>query len=342
MNRICASLAENGYDVLLLGRTEGHSIPIIEKSYQQKRLKSIFQNGFLMYAEYNIRLFFFLLGNKFDLINAVDLDSMVPGYLISKLKGKKCIYDAHEYFTEVPELVHRPFVKKVWELIANVFIKRVTAAYTVGPGLQKIFSDKYGINFSLVRNVPHFQKSISSQTQEQNLILYQGALNKGRGLKQMIAAMKSLPNYKLMIIGEGDLSSQLRALAAGQSNVKFVGHVIPSELPAYTAKAWIGINLLENAGLSYYYSLANRTFDFIQAGIPSIHMKFPEYEAVQEQYKIGILIDDLEETSIIDAVKEYENKEFYNAVKKNNEIARKELTWENEVERLLLIYEELC
>ena len=340
MQRVCSSLVKAGYEVLLVGRKEPHTVALTQQSYQQIRLKSIFQNGFLMYAEYNIRLFFFLLGQKFDIINSVDLDSIMPGVMVSRMKGKKCTYDAHEYFTEVPEVVNRKMVKKIWEAVANVFIKKVDAAYTVGHALQKVFSDRYGIPFRVVRNAP-IQLKQNEVQKVPKLILYQGALNAGRGLKEMIEAMKLLPEYELWIIGEGDLSQQLRTLAESQKNVIFKGHMLPAELKEITPKASIGINLLENKGLSYYYSLANRSFDFIQANVPAIHMDFPEYHALNQDHEVSVLIGDLNQTTLIEAVKKFDDPAFYQKLLKNNQLAAESLHWEKEELILLEIYKAL-
>jgi len=109
MIRICKSLVRNNYDVLLVGRKLPHSKPLQTQSFQQKRLHCFFQKGKFFYLEYNLRLLFFLWKKKFDGVCAIDLDTILPAFYISKWKGKKMIYDAHEYFTEhiVIQLVFR-------------------------------------------------------------------------------------------------------------------------------------------------------------------------------------------------------------------------------------------
>ena len=346
MIRICSTLVAHGYEVLLVGRKLEKSTPLSQRSFGQKRFSCIFNKGFFFYAEYNLRLFLFLMNKDFDLINSIDLDTLSAGGLAAKWKGKKLVYDAHEYFTEVPEVVNRPIVKAFWAQIASYFIPKVDGAYTVSKGLQDIFQTKYKTSFSLVRNLPFAKKQPDQKknSEDQKIILYQGAVNEGRGLREMILAMHELRDHKLHIIGEGDLSSQLRALVVYEKlehRVSFLGYVKPDQLQAHTQRAWIGINLLENKGLSYFFSLANRTFDFIQAGLPAIHMNFPEYKVIQEKYRVGILIDDLKTESIVAAVNRFEHDSFYNDVKLNCMIASRELTWENEVGELLSVYEEV-
>ncbi len=343
MIRICSTLVTAGYDVLLVGRKRKNSEELTERPFAQKRFSCIFDKGFLFYAEYNLRLFLFLMKRDVDLINSIDLDTLSAGALVAGFRDKKLVYDAHEYFTEVPELVGRPLVKTFWAQIASIYIPKVDAAYTVSKGLQDIFESKYKTKFSLVRNLPFAkgQEGLEKRFTNPKVILYQGAVNAGRGLREMIIAMEEMPQYRLHIIGEGDLSSELRELVRYrklEDKVKFLGFVKPENLVEYTSKAWIGINLLENKGLSYFFSLANRTFDFVQSGLPAIHMNFPEYKVIQEKYKIGLLLDDLKTESIVAAVLRFEEESFYRDVKLNCLIASKELTWEREQENLLEVY----
>jgi hypothetical protein len=173
MNRICTSLAENGYEVTLVGRLRKTSISIQEKPFRQKRLKCFFDKGFLFYAEYNLRLFFYLLKQKLDGICAIDLDTIVPCLLISQLKRIKRIYDAHEYFTEMKEVMTRPVVQKFWIFIERVCVPKYKNGYTVSEGLAMEFEKKYNSDFAVIRNLPVL-KPLRSSTKEP-FIVYQGA-----------------------------------------------------------------------------------------------------------------------------------------------------------------------
>jgi hypothetical protein len=114
MIRICRSLAANGYAVLLVGRRLHGSPPLREEPFEQKRLRCLFGKGRRSYLEYNLRLLLFLLFRRMDGICAIDLDTIVPCLWISRWKKIPRIYDAHELFTEMKEVITRPRVKIVW------------------------------------------------------------------------------------------------------------------------------------------------------------------------------------------------------------------------------------
>ncbi len=344
MLRICSSLQKAGHDVLLVGRKLPASRPLPERIFYQKRLACFFSRGMWFYFEYNLRLFFFLLTYRADLINAVDLDTLLAGTLTSQLSGKACIFDAHEYFTELPELTDRPKVKRIWERIARYCIPKVQAAYTVGPALANILTEKYGTQFIAIRNVP-FRRTLDAPPakEEPPVILYQGALNTGRGLEQAITAMQKVANAQLWLAGEGDLSQDLRRLAKKlkvKDRVRFLGWVSPEDLWKLSPRATIGLNLLQNKGLNYYYSLANKAFDYIQAGIPSLNMDFPEYRQIQEAFEPFLLIDDLDPVQLAEKINFLlHDQEAYQQISTNCLKAASTLHWEKEEDLLLEIYQ---
>jgi len=347
MIRICSTLAANGFEVLLVGRNKPNSIPLSTHNFQQIRFNLWFTKGKFFYLAYNIRLFFFLLFHRFDIMGSIDLDTLLPGYFAAKIKGKPCVFDAHEYFTEVPEVVNRRFTKSVWAFIGDWLIPKVDAAYTVSASLQDLFTKKYGIDFKLVRNISS-KKNNTSPTKTNNIasskpiLLYQGVLNEGRGLEALMHAMQAIENAELWLAGEGDLSVPLRQLAKDlnlDNRVQFLGYLLPEQLKEVTAKATIGLNLLENRGLSYYYSLANKTFDYIHAGLPAIHVAFPEYCIINEELPIGVLVPDLETETLVNAIQRLLTDDvLYQQLQDNCKEAKSVYNWEREAIQLVDIY----
>lgn len=347
MIRICTSLVEAGYDVTLVGRVKRKTVPLVARKFKQHRIRCFFYDGKLFYLEYNIRLFFYLLIQSFDIINSVDLDTILPGYFISRIKSKKIVFDAHEYFTEQPEIVTRPKVQKIWKRVERFAIPRIKHCYTVCESLAELFKKEYDVDFEVVRNVPFYNpQDFSKIEKDKKIILYQGSLNDGRGLEEMIDAMQGIHNAEFWMAGEGELSDALRKRVKEnnlENKIKFLGYLQPEELQEITPKVYIGLNLLQNKGLNYYYSLANKSFDYIQALVPSINMDFPEYQKIKKEYEVGLLIPDLKMETIQNALKTLlENEVLYNRLKENCKLAKEEYIWEKEVGRLLGVYETIA
>jgi len=341
MQRICTSLAENGYHVILTGRKKKDSKKLTNQPFRQVRLKYIFEKGKLFYIFMNCRLFWYLLFHSFDIVCAIDLDTFPGAWLAARIKRKKIFYDAHEYFSEVPELIDRPFIKKIWKRIEAFAIRHADKRYTVSKSLADEFFKTYKQSFELIRNMPLSQKALIEHKQEQYLI-YQGALNRGRGLEALIESMKDF-DIILLLAGDGDLTDRLKqqVINSGlQKKVRFLGNLNPDELRTFTLKGKIAFNLLENTSLNYYYSLANKFFDYVHAGIPQISMNFPEYREMNQKFEVALLIDDIQTDQIKAAINSLlDNPDYYDKLVKNCKAAAQVWNWNNEHKKLLKIYE---
>lgn len=344
MDRICQTLSENGFACELIGRRRQRSIPLQEKSFEQVRLECWFDRGKLFYLEYNLRLLVHLMRNRYDILCAIDLDTILPAIFAARLKGLPLVYDAHEYFTEMEEVVRRPVTRFIWRRIERFAMSHVQHAYTISEGYADLFQRDYPIQFEVIRNVPRFEL-MTEVHPTSHVIQYQGALNIGRGIEESIAAMAFTDNLELRIVGDGPLAATLREQARAlikSGKVVFTGPVPPVQLRALTQTAWVGLTLFSETGLHHRYSLANRFFDYLHAGIPQIAMRYPEYERFNAEHEVAILIDDLRPETIAAAVNAlYFDPVHYQRMRENCHIARLRHCWEIESQKLIRFYENV-
>jgi len=343
MHRICTSLAENGYAVTLVGRKLGTSLPLTDKKFKQKRLRCFFDKGKLFYLEYNLRLFAYLLFQKMNVICAIDLDTIIPCYTISRLKRVPRVYDAHELFTELKEVITRPAIQKAWLRVERKLVPKFKNGYTVSEGISKEFQQRYGVNYETIRNMP-LLKELNTIPQKQKFILYQGAVNEARGFEFLIPAMKMV-DCRLVICGDGNFMAQLKELIKENNlgyKVELKGMLAPDELLSISQQAYIGIAVAENEGMNQYLALPNKFFDYLHAGLPQITMKFPEYLKINQQYNVALLINDLHPQTIAQALNNLLSDDVLHKQMQNNCLkARKELNWQNEEKKLLSFYQSL-
>lgn len=345
--RISSTLAGLPAEVSVVGVARPHSVPLAIP-FASRRLTLLFQSGPLFYAEFNVRLFFTLLVMKADVVVANDLDTLPAVFCASWLRGRKVIYDSHEYFTELPELVGRKCIKKIWEGIESLFLPRVKHSYTVSASIADAYEKKYGVKMEVIRNLPFKMRSFPEgnpmKKASENWIIYQGSLNMGRGLEVAIASMQYLTGTRLIIAGSGYLEKHLKELVSQsglQDKVVFTGNLRPEQLMQYTIQADLGISLEENMGLNYYYALPNKLFDYIQARIPVLVSNLPEMVNIVLKYNIG-RVAEVENPKMLAGVmtEMLENFGLRMEWKKNLIRAAHELCWENEEQKLLEIYRD--
>ncbi len=341
VHKVAQTLHNMGFNVLLVGSKKRTSMPLAERDYITKRIAVVFQKGFLFYAEWNVRLFFFLLFNPTKILLANDLDTLLPNYITSKLKKKALVYDTHEYFTETAELYNRPFVKGIWQRIEKLIFPKLKYIYTVNQSIAALYKQKYNTNLLVVRNVPFlkipsYTKMVFNLPANKKILLMQGSgLNQNRGLEELVTAVTLLPDeFILVIAGGGLIIEQLKTLAA-QNNISkrvlFTGILPPQELQQLTPQAFCGFSLDKPLNLNQQASLPNKLFDYIAAGIPVITTNIKEVAAIVEQFSIGVVIKEAQPHSIAAAVMQMaQNKQQYEDYKKNTLIAYQQLNWNTE------------
>ena len=350
VHKVCISLTNLSFDVLLIGRKLPGSLPLKKRAYQTKRMKLLFKKGPLFYACYNMRLFCFLLFSKYEILLSNDLDTLPANYLASALRGKKLVLDSHEYFTEVPELAARPRVKKIWKAIEKKIIPKLKYAYTVCDSIAELYFSEYGVKFEVVRNIPERQGKIQIPGDKKintskKIILYQGAVNIGRGLPEVISAMQYMENAVLVIIGTGDIIKEVKNQAHDLNlggKVLFIGRIPAGEVKFYTAQADLGLSIEQDMGLNYRFALPNKLFDYIAAGVPVMVSNLPEMAKLVGHYNIGKIINSHNPEELAKSLSHaLNNKELRKTWKTNLQKAASELTWEEEEKILQRIFKNL-
>ncbi|NBP05146.1 MAG: glycosyltransferase [Bacteroidetes bacterium] len=341
MQRIAGTFAEAGYWVKLVGRRLPDSSSASHLGFPVKRIRCRFNKGKLFYLEYNFRLFLWLCFQRFDCLWAVDCDTAWPARFVSVLRRKPWVFDAHELFSRVPEVIHRKTIQKIWQRTEKMAFSKAALCVTVGPALAQWFRKEYGRKVEVVRNMPALKSALPYCPAEKPFVLYQGALNEGRGLENLIRAMHQV-DCRLLLAGEGDLSMMLRQLVMEeglQEKVLFLGKLAPADLPALTATAWVGYNVSEPAGLSYQLSLNNKFFDYVHAGLPSLINRFEEYVKLNNEIEVGLITDPEVNAIVANLQLLLNDKDLHLRLSQNCLKARELWNWEKEKLQLLTTFE---
>lgn len=352
VDKVAMFLTRNGYEVTLVGRCYADSPELTPRAYHTHRMRLLFRKNWIFYAEYNLRLFFYLLFKKCDVFVANDLDTLLPNTLVSKLRRKRLVYDSHEYFCGELSVLSNPKALKVWKAIERYCFPKLKTVITVSQSIVDQYEQEYGIRPYLVRNIPpagtppltHAKADLGMPTDKFNLIIQGNGLNEGRGCEESILAMQQLPDAHLFIIGGGTIIPKLHQMVAELQlgdRVTIVPRQTQEMLFQYTASADAGLAMDHDVGPNAQYSLPNKIFEYIKAGIPQIVSNLPERARIVRQYQIGLVPEIISPEAIAEAVRTLQsNPQLHQQYKSNCLKAAQELTWENEEIILKDIYVE--
>lgn len=352
VHKVASFLERSGWNVTLVGRLLPHSLPL-NRSYKTKRFRLFFNKGALFYANYNLRLFLWLIfQRKTTAILSNDLDTLLACFLASKMKNSTVYYDSHELYTEVPELTNRPRVRKVWLAIEKWIFPKLKNVYTVNHSIAEIYQEKYRVPIRVVRNVsPLWQpKSRLSRIElglpeDKDIIILQGAgINIDRGAEEAVAAMHFVSNAVLVFVGSGDVLPLLKKKVAAEKledKVIFIGKKPYEEMMQYTHHASLGLTLDKDTNANYRYSLPNKVFDYMHAGTPIVASNLVEIRRLIEQHDIGRIIASHDPKDIAACIQQLLNdKGLLRTLKENCLIAAKKEHWEVEEKVLMEIYRQ--
>ena len=354
VHKVCTTLTRMGYDVTLVGRRQRKSIALLPREYKTKRMFLLFEKGPLFYLEFQKRLFWYLLFHKADVMVANDLDTLLPNYLVAKFKSSHLVYDSHELFCEVPELQQNPTKRNIWKRLEKWIFPKLKHVFTVNDSIAEIYSKEYNVEVKVVRNMPPLanSKTIETKTRAEiglpeakKVIVLQGAgINIDRGAEEAVQAMQYVTNAVLVIIGSGDVLDVLKQMVVDlklQEKVIFIGKVPFEKLVQYTRLADLGLTLDKDTNINYHFSLPNKLFDYLHAGVPVLSSNLVEIAKIISAYKIGDIIDNHKPQHIADKINSILNDEAKLTVwKKNTTIAAEKLNWETEELQLKAVYSQ--
>lgn len=336
VGRTAGLLAAQGFEVRCFGRKLKNSPDLPDRPFTHRRYRMLITGGPFFYACFNLRLLFSLLFAKSPaLFISNDLDTLPASYIAGRIRRVPLVYDSHELFTQVPELIHRKTVQNVWKWIERILLPRLRYAITVNYSIATIYRRLYGTRFQVVRNVPEKIESIPARERSsgEQIILYQGALNVGRGIELVIDAMPYLPEVRFIVAGSGDIEKELKHRVRQKQlgkQVEFAGRLLPQELAGLTGRADLGISLEEDLGLSYRYSLPNKLFDYIQCRVPVLCSALPEMSRIVNSYGIGIATAERDPGKLAAIIRYMLQERAGGAWRDALERAARELCWEKE------------
>jgi len=303
-----------------------------------------FKYSLTKYFKYFKLIRYFIRKENPRTIVASDLYSLIPAAKIKKQKKYKLIYDSREIYTKLAALIKKPIIQKIWSSYEKKYIYE--ADYVIANAnidknyLQSLYPN---INIEIFKNLPgetFFKppnldlRKILCINNQTKILLYQGKLHRGRGIRFILKCLKQLNDAAFVIIGDGPMKN-IYVKAAKKEGVTdkifFIDSVPYEKLSAFSNSADIGVSVIQPISKSYENALPNKLFEYAVTGLPVICSNLLAMNEMIVQYKCGIAIGPKDTAAFIDAFKKIvKNKNQF----KLSATIQKELLWQNQNRKL--------
>ncbi|PKF46219.1 capsular biosynthesis protein [Macrococcoides caseolyticum] len=276
-----------------------------------------------------------------DVIHANDFDMLFFAYFVKK-KNQNLIYDAHEIYAKNGMISKVPILSKIIVMLEKHMMKKVNHFVTVSNAAKEYYQTKgYKLEPVVITNAPikrEFQKLEKNKKFE---AVYQGIVSEGRGYEEFAESAR-FTEAQVTIRGYGPTMGKISDIKNKYSleNLKIEDPVEMDEMIRAASRSHVGIVMTKPISENYEYTVSNKLFEYLHAGIPVILSPVKEHIYLNNIYKFGIVIDEVTPSKIADAISRLKNdEELYKELEENAIKAAKIFTWQNESKKLKEVYE---
>ena len=339
------ALASGGYEVTVLSWDRDAVSPGLEyrDGYQVRRwrFKAPLGPKVLLYLPvWWCFEFLWLMSNRWDMVHAVDLDTVPPAILAAKIKRKPVVYelaDIYEDMTPLPLLL-----RKICMSIDKIFMRQASAMVLVNE-LGGIPNNNTVVIYN---SPPDLFKKLDTPISTTFIIFYAGMLHRSRraNLDRVVMAVRNMENTRLVIAGYGEQVEEIKKWAdETPGKVEFIGQISYTEALERTLRANLLFALYEPYGLTVKYASANKLFEAMMCRKPVLVSSGTDMADVVERENCGLVVDCSNTEEIREAIEKLKgNPKLCRELGANGRRAYEQrYSWEIMEQRLLNLYQEL-
>lgn len=278
-------------------------------------------------------------------------------YFTAPIAEKLAVEFSCPYTVDVHEYANGQYMHSLlWRIFYRPWVKRMQGMYlaksafntTVCDGIANLLTEDYQSlpRPTVIRSTPFYVSMPYNPAEYPIKVLYHGIIYHTRGLDMAIESLpKWRPEYTLTFRGPGS-SDYIQHL---KEKAKTLGVLdrLEIEPPALfhqivpeANRADIGYFIHEDVSPQKRFTLPNKFFEYIMAGLALCVSDLPEMRKIVEQYNLGELVDGYDPDKIAIAINNMD-REKINIAKSNALNAAKDLCWENESSHMINSYEKL-
>ncbi|MFB9732784.1 glycosyltransferase, partial [Ornithinimicrobium kibberense] len=292
-----------------------------------------------------------------DVVHANDANTLVPALLTTMGTPGQVVYDSHELWRRRNTRQDRWLAPAVDALVETVGTRLAAGVITVSPSIATWLQDHYHLaqTPTLVRNIPTARptpapaegrlRELAGLGPEARVVSYTGSITTGRGLEETVDALALLDDdVHLVLLGYGAPQYVDRLLRRARTEgvadrMHLVGSVPSAQVPQTLADADVAVVYVRPICLSYLYSLPNKLFESIHAGLPIVAADLPDTAEVVRRHGVGEVFDARTPADLAAAIRTVLADPGH--YRQAAVAAARDLTWEREAARMVALYDRV-
>lgn len=286
---------------------------------------------------------------RFDLLHAHDFDTLPLALLISRLRQRPVLYDAHEIYSSMVEREIGRLSHLVW-LLERRLSRKADEIVTVNESLAAKLSEGRAKPARIVTNSPDTGILDGLDVRQVRdryglrgfVISYLGSLEPGRFVKELLSSMEPGTGVTLAIGGDGTLRPVVQKAAASNSRIRFLGTIDTDEALRVTYASDLVVAMLDPTNPNYRTSTPVKVLDAMACGRPVVVSEGLEISDLLRRIGCAFVIPyDRQAFRDALALAQADPKLLATMGRKGKEYFEKELSWPRSRDELLKAYKAL-
>jgi glycosyltransferase involved in cell wall biosynthesis len=292
---------------------------------------------------------------KPDLVHCHDLDTLYAGVRLKKQLGSALVFDAHEDYPTQMSL----YLPGIFMPLLNVFERWLLKHADAVLAASTVFMDKLrqeGYTSTVhIPNVPDLAP-YANITREQAarlrlelelapddyVVSYIGGFTRNRQLLPLVEAVRSLPEVKLVLCGDGHQREAVEAAVQGMSNARYLGWLAAEKVPLYNHMSDVMYYCLKADYPGAKYNAPNTLANAMAAGRPVIANNVGDLGRMVSRTGCGLLLEEVTPQTIGEAIRQLADPTMRRKMGEAGwRAAESELNWRVVEKRLLEVYDRL-
>ena len=258
-----------------------------------------------------------------DLVHGMAYMGIPVALAVGKRRRTAVVYDARDIYVDAGNLARLPRpLRSVVAARERRWARAAGRVVTVNRPYAEVMAERWDLPLpAIVMNCAYRSEPPDPPERrfhahlglppDARVVLYQGGFSPGRGIEQLIAAIREIPGAVLVLLGYGAMLGELERMAADPAlvdpglgrRVRIMPAVPPDALLGWVAAADVVVMPIQPSTLNHRLTTPNKLFEAMAVGVPVVASDLPGMAPIVRETGCGVVCDPTDPAAIAAAIR---------------------------------------